>query len=182
MFNCVSINQGDIRWDIFITFLAAVLAFFFGKYQHKKEYKESLRHEIFGTLLNIDLPKTFYEFINDISSAAYYNEFSSKLKELNSKLSILIIFNQRKYLEIKKKIEDLDDLLAFNEYHLIDGVETPVKITEMDKINARKDEIKKKMLDLYSFLGIEDYKNVLYQDKVMQMITNHKLKKRNKVK
>ncbi len=155
----------EVNWQIemILVLMASILAYVFGKMQHKKEYKETLRHEIFGDLLSIEIPKAFFELINNVSSSVEYNNFSSKLKELNQRLSILIIFKRSKYEIIKKTISDLDDLITFNEYHLLDGIRTPQRITSEDGINKRKKEINKKLIELYSYLGVDDYKGVLYQ-------------------
>ena len=71
-----------------------------------------------------------------------------------------------------EKIKDLE-----NEYKIVPQVNLA---TIVKKINRGYINELFKNIDFAIF--DKDYKNVLYQDKVMQMITNHKLKKRNKVK
>ena len=48
------------------------------------------------------------------------------------------------------------------EEHIIDGVRQQINITEISALKKRKNEIHKKMLELYRFLGVDHYRNVMY--------------------
>lgn len=154
--------------EFILVIVGAVLAYLFGKIQHNREYKENLRHELFGTLISIDLPKIYLEYMNDISSNQNYNSFSSIIKEINGRLSILIIFKNNEYKELRKILEQLDELITFNEYIDDNGIIIPSKIDDFDRIEIRKKDIHNKIIELYSHLGIDDYKGVLYQGKLKQ--------------
>ena len=73
--------------SIFVAVLGAILAYLFGRYQHKIEYRENLKNDIFGNLLTIDLPEIYSFFYKNYSSANAYNDLSFKLKELKNKFS-----------------------------------------------------------------------------------------------
>lgn len=165
-----SVLTSSDKVSIFVAVLGAVLAYLFGRYQHKTEYKENLKNDIFGKLLTVELPEIYSHFYKNYNSANAYNALSSKLKSLKNKFSILIISYPAKYEKIKKIIAEIDDLITFNSYHLIDGVKTPQPITEINQINIRKKEINKKMIELYSVIGINKYKNVLYSGWIKQKI------------
>ena len=168
--------------SIFVAVLGAILAYLFGRYQHKIEYRENLKNDIFGNLLTIDLPEIYSFFYKNYSSANAYNDLSFKLKELKNKFSILIISHPTKYEEIKKIIAEIDDLITFNSYDLIEGVNTPQPITEISQINIRKKEINKKMIELYSVIGISKYKNILYSGYIRQQISYYYLSWLNRKK
>ena len=51
--------------QLFCAILGAVLAYMFGRFQHRKEYEENLKAQIFGDLLTIDLPNAYAEFIEN---------------------------------------------------------------------------------------------------------------------
>lgn len=148
--------------EILCVVLSALLAYGFGRYQHRIEYKDDLKNNIFGLLLTIDLPKAYMELMNNYDDSEKYNIFSEKLVELVNKICILQISNKRKYNNIRKIVIEINELACFNSNHLLNGVEVPVKITEIKCINERKKEIDSKIKKLYRIIGVNDYKNVLY--------------------
>lgn len=147
---------------IFVAILGAVLAYVFGRFQHRSEYKENVKQEIFNNLLTVDLPKAYSDFHENYNSSDSYNKLSGVLKEVKEKCSILFIYNLNKYKEIRNLIFEIDELLTFNTYHVIDGVEIPIPITDIEKINEQKQEINKSIRELYCIIGINRYKGILY--------------------
>lgn len=148
--------------QLFCAVLGAVFAYMFGRFQHKKEYKENLKTQIFGDLLTIDLPNAYAEFIDNPQQDDNFENFENKLLELRKKCSILQVSNYKKYLEIKSIILEIDELSGMQEEHIIDGVRQQINITEISALKKRKNEIHKKMLELYRFLGVDHYRNVMY--------------------
>lgn len=148
--------------QLFFVVLGAVLAYTFGRFQHKKEYKENLKAQIFGDLLTIDLPNAYAEFIDNPQQDDNFENFENELLELRKKCSILQVSNYKKYLEIKSIILEIDELSGMQEEHIIDGVRQPINITEINALKKRKNETHKKMLKLYRFLGVDHYRNVMY--------------------
>lgn len=73
-------------------------------------------------------------------------------------------------------------MITFNSYDLIEGVNTPQPITEISQINIRKKEINKKMIELYSVIGISKYKNILYSGYIRQKISYYYLSWLNRKK
>jgi len=138
--------------QLFCAVLGAVLAYTFGRFQHKKEYKENLKAQIFGDLLTIDLPNAYAEFIDNPQQDDNFENFENELLELRKKCSILQVSNYKKYLEIKSIILEIDELSGMQEEHIIDGVKQQINITEISALKKRKNEIHKKMLKLYRFL------------------------------
>ena len=63
--------------QLFCAVLGAVLAYTFGRFQHKKEYKENLIAQIFGDLLTIDLPNAYAEFIDNPQQDDNFENFES---------------------------------------------------------------------------------------------------------
>ena len=151
--------------QLFCAVLGAVLAYTFGRFQHKKEYKENLKAQIFGDLLTIDLPNAYAEFIDNPQQDDNFENFENELLELRKKCSILQVSNYKKYLEIKSIILEIDELSGMQEEHIIDGVKQQINITEISALKKRKNEIQKKMLKLYRFLGVDHYRNVMYVGK-----------------
>lgn len=96
--------------QLFCAVLGAVLAYTFGRFQHKKEYKENLKAQIFGDLLTIDLPNAYAEFIDNPQQDDNFENFENELLELRKKCSILQVSNYKKYLEIKSIILEIDEL------------------------------------------------------------------------
>lgn len=148
--------------QIILVILGAILAYFFGRFQHLQEYKENLRNEIFETLLMIDLPNAYINFLENPLADGRYYEFITKLKLLVSKCAILQISKRDRYFKIKKLVEEIDELSCFTEYHLEDGIEVPRQITEINAIKNRKKQIDKKIKSLYRIIGTNNYKNILY--------------------
>ena len=151
--------------QLFCAVLGAVLAYTFGRFQHKKEYKENLKAQIFGDLLTIDLPNAYAEFIYNLQQDDNFENFENELLELRKKCSILQVSNYKKYLEIKSIILEIDELSGMQEEHIIDGVRQQINITEISALKKRKNEIHKKMLKLYRFLSVDHYRNVMYVGK-----------------
>lgn len=151
--------------QLFCAILGAVLAYMFGRFQHRKEYEENLKAQIFGDLLTIDLPNAYAEFIENPQQDYNFENFENKLLELRKKCSILQVSNYKKYLEIKTIILEIDELSGMQEEQIIDGVRQQVNITEINVLKKRKNEIHKKMLKLYRFLGVDHYRNVMYVGK-----------------
>lgn len=158
--------ESESTIQIVCVVLGAILAYGFGRYQHTKDYKEELKHKIFDTLLLIDLPDAYIDFIENPKSNETYNKFSSYLKDLVKRCSILQLKNSNKYLLIKETVLLIDDLSGFNEYHLVDGIKIPKEITEIKAIEKRKSEIDKQMKKLYRIIGVDNYRNVLYSGKI----------------
>lgn len=158
----INFNDSTNTIEIVAVIIGAVLAYGFGRFQHNKEYKEDLRYKIFGCLLSVDLPYAYTEFMNNPKSNEKYNVFSNKLKELVKKCSVLKLKNQKKYMQIRELVLCIDELSGFNEYHLVNGVETPKEITELHAIVNRKREIDGKFKKLYRIIGTDNYKNVIY--------------------
>lgn len=152
----------DNNLQIILVVLGVILAYFFGRFQHFHEYKESLRNEIFGTLLMVDLPNAYIKFLENPLSDDKYNTFVKKLKQLVSKCAILQLTNGKKYSQIKGLVEEIDELSCFNEYHLENGIKIPKQITEINAIKNRKKLIDKKVKSLYRIIGTNNYKNILY--------------------
>lgn len=148
--------------EIVCVILGAILAYEFGRFQHNKEYKENLKYKIFGSFLTVDLPNAYVEFIDNPKSSEKYNVFSSRLKELVKKCSVLQVNKRKKYLEIKKIVFEIDELSGFNTYHIVKGVMIPREITEIDSIKKRKEEIDILFKKLYRVIGVENYRNVIY--------------------
>lgn len=130
--------------QLFCAVLGAVLAYTFGRFQHKKEYKENLKAQIFGDLLTIDLPNAYAEFIDNPQQDDNFENFENELLELRKKCSILQVSNYKKYLEIKSIILEIDELSGMQEEHIIDGVRQQINITEISALKKRKNEIHKK--------------------------------------
>ena len=130
--------------QLFCAVLGAVLAYTFGRFQHKKEYKENLKAQIFGDLLTIDLPNAYAEFIDNPQQDDNFENFENELLELRKKCSILQVSNYKKYLEIKSIILEIDELSGMQEEHIIDGVKQQINITEISALKKRKNEIHKK--------------------------------------
>ena len=141
--------------QLFCAVLGAVLAYTFGRFQHKKEYKENLKAQIFA----------YAEFIDNPQQDDNFENFENELLELRKKCSILQVSNYKKYLEIKSIILEIDELSGMQEEHIIDGVKQQINITEISALKKRKNEIHKKMLKLYRFLGVDHYRNVMYVGK-----------------
>lgn len=131
--------------QLFCAVLGAVLAYTFGRFQHKKEYKENLKAQIFGDLLTIDLPNAYAEFIDNPQQDDNFENFENELLELRKKCSILQVSNYKKYLEIKSIILEIDELSGMQEEHIIDGVKQQINITEISALKKRKNEIHKKI-------------------------------------
>lgn len=148
--------------EIGCVILGAILAYGFGRYQHHREYKEELKHKIFGSLLYIDLPNAYTEFMDNPKSSEKYNVYSNKLKELVKKCSVLQIRNKKQYVKIKELVVEIDELSGFNEYHIVDGIKIPKEITEVKAIEERKREIDKLFKRLYRTIGVDSYRNVIY--------------------
>ena len=127
--------------QLFCAVLGAVLAYTFGRFQHKKEYKENLKAQIFGDLLTIDLPNAYAEFIDNPQQDDNFENFENELLELRKKCSILQVSNYKKYLEIKSIILEIDELSGMQEEHIIDGVKQQINITEISALKKRKNEI-----------------------------------------
>ena len=127
--------------QLFCAVLGAVLAYTFGRFQHKKEYKENLKAQIFGDLLTIDLPNAYAEFIDNPQQDDNFENFENELLELRKKCSILQVSNYKKYLEIKSIILEIDELSGMQEEHIIDGVRQQINITEISALKKRKNEI-----------------------------------------
>lgn len=72
--------ESESTIQIVCVVLGAILAYGFGRYQHTKDYKEELNHKIFDTLLLIDLPAAYINFMENPKSNKAYNKFSSYLK------------------------------------------------------------------------------------------------------
>lgn len=81
--------------QLFCAVLGAVLAYTFGRFQHKKEYKENLKAQIFGDLLTIDLPNAYAEFIDNPQQDDNFENFENELLELRKKCSILQVSNYK---------------------------------------------------------------------------------------
>lgn len=124
--------------QLFCAVLGAVLAYTFGRFQHKKEYKENLKAQIFGDLLTIDLPNAYAEFIDNPQQDDNFENFENELLELRKKCSILQVSNYKKYLEIKSIILEIDELSGMQEEHIIDGVKQQINITEISALKKRK--------------------------------------------
>ena len=124
--------------QLFCALLGAVLAYTFGRFQHKKEYKENLKAQIFGDLLTIDLPNAYAEFIDNPQQDDNFENFENELLELRKKCSILQVSNYKKYLEIKSIILEIDELSGMQEEHIIDGVKQQINITEISALKKRK--------------------------------------------
>ncbi|WP_432274416.1 hypothetical protein [Catenibacterium sp.] len=152
--------------------LGAVLAYMFGRFQHRTEYNENLKAQIFGDLLTIDLPNAYVEFIENPLQDSNFDNFENQLLELRKKCSILQVDNYKKYKKIKGLILELDELSGMQEEHIIDGVRKQVSITEVNAIRNRQNEIHSKMLELYRVLGVDHYKNVMYAGK-LKFIRRH---------
>lgn len=148
--------------EIVLVVLSAILAYCFGRFQHHLEYKEELKNTIFETLLMIELPNAYIDFLENPLSDDKYNNFSEKLKLLVSKCAILQLSNRKKFLDIRKLVEEIDELSCFNEYHLENGIKVPKRITEINAIKNRKKLIDKKFKKLYRIIGTNNYKNILY--------------------
>ena len=132
--------------QLFCAVLGAVLAYTFGRFQHKKEYKENLKAQIFGDLLTIDLPNAYAEFIDNPQQDDNFENFENELLELRKKCSILQVSNYKKYLEIKSIILEIDELSGMQEEHIIDGVKQQINITEISALKKRKNEIHKRRI------------------------------------
>lgn len=124
--------------QLFCAVLGAVLAYTFGRFQHKKEYKENLKAQIFGDLLTIDLPNAYAEFIDNPQQDDNFENFENELLELRKKCSILQVSNYKKYLEIKSIILEIDELSGMQEEHIIDGVRQQINITEISALKKEK--------------------------------------------
>lgn len=124
--------------QLFCAVLGAVLAYTFGRFQHKKEYKENLKAQIFGDLLTIDLPNAYAEFIDNPQQDDNFENFENELLELRKKCSILQVSNYKKYLEIKSIILEIDELSGMQEEHIIDGVKQQINITEISALKKEK--------------------------------------------
>ena len=124
--------------QLFCAVLGAVLAYTFGRFQHKKEYKENLKAQIFGDLLTIDLPNAYAEFIDNPQQDDNFENFENELLELRKKCSILQVSNYKKYLEIKSIILEIDELSGMQEEHIIDGVKQQINITEISAKKKKK--------------------------------------------
>lgn len=124
--------------QLFCAVLGAVLAYTFGRFQHKKEYKENLKAQIFGDLLTIDLPNAYAEFIDNPQQDDNFENFENELLELRKKCSILQVSNYKKYLEIKSIILEIDELSGMQEEHIIDGVKQQINITEISALKKKK--------------------------------------------
>lgn len=148
--------------EIGCVILGAILAYGFGRYQHHREYKEELKHKIFGSLLSVDLPNAYVEFMDHPKSSEKYNVYSNRLKELVKKCSVLQIRNKKQYIKIKKLVLDIDELSGFTTYHIVDNVKTPIEITEINAIENRKKEIDSLFKKLYRIIGVDNYRNVIY--------------------
>lgn len=61
----------------------------FGRFQHKTEYNENLKAQIFGNLLTTDLPNAYVEFIENPLEDSNFDNFENQLLELRKKCSIL---------------------------------------------------------------------------------------------
>ena len=156
---------------IFVAVLGAVLAYVFGRFQYRIEYKENIKQTIFNNLLIIDLPKAYADFYENCYSSYSYNALSTLLKEVKEKCSVLFIYNSSKYNEIRNLISEIDELLTLNTYHIEDGVLTPRPITDISQINEQKKKINKKMRELYCILGINRYKGILYTGFITKKIS-----------
>ena len=124
--------------QLFCAVLGAVLAYTFGRFQHKKEYKENLKAQIFGDLLTIYLPNAYAEFIYNKQQDDNFENFENELLELRKKCSILQVSNYKKYLEIKSIILEIDELSGMQEEHIIDGVKQQINITEISALKKKK--------------------------------------------
>ena len=124
--------------QLFCVVLGAVLAYTFGRFQHKKEYKENLKAQIFGDLLTIDLPNAYAEFIDNPQQDDNFENFENELLELREKRSILQVSNYKKYLKIKSIILEIDELSGMQEEHIIDGVRQQINITEINALKKKK--------------------------------------------
>lgn len=152
--------------QLFCVILGAALAYMFGRFQHKTEYNENLKAQIFGNLLTTDLPNAYVEFIENPLEDSDFDNFENQLLELSKKCSILQVDNYKKYKKIQGLILELDELSGMQEEHIIDGVRKQVSITEVNAIRNRQNEIHRKMLELYRVLGVDHYKNVMYAGKL----------------
>lgn len=156
----------DNTVQLFYIILGAALAYMFGRFQHRTEYNENLKAQIFGDLLTIDLPNAYVEFIENPLQDSSFDNFENQLLELRKKCSILQIDNYKKYKRIKGLILELDELSGMQEEHIINGERKLVNITEVNAIRYRQNEIHSKMLELYRVLGVDHYKNVMYAGKL----------------
>lgn len=152
--------------QLFCVILGAALAYMFGRFQHKTEYNENLKAQIFGDLLTTDLPNAYVEFIENPLEDSNFDNFENQLIELRKKCSILQVDNYKKYKKIQGLILELDELSGMQEEHIIDGVRKHVNITEVNAIRNRQNKIHSKMLELYRVLGVDHYKNVMYAGKL----------------
>lgn len=157
--------------EILLLIIGALLGYLLDSWQHRHEYKEHMRHELFGTLLTIRLPNSYYNFMENHRSMEAYNKLCDNLKEVGNRCSILQLSNRKKYNQIKLVIQKIDELICFTQSHLNENGECyQVDITEVNAINKRKKEINLSFQELYRLLGTEDYKNIIYVGKTKIVI------------
>ena len=73
-------EQSNSYIEILCVVLGALLAYGFGRFQHRSEYKDELKNTMFGSLLTIDLPNAYIELMNDYDNSEKYNIFSGEVK------------------------------------------------------------------------------------------------------
>lgn len=168
--------------NLFLIILTAIITYFFSTRIYRKENRNHIRESIFEDLLMLEFPITYINFTKHPTNIENYNEFSKVIKNINSKIAILIISNEKKYTIIRKNLAELEELITMCKYEEIDGTNEPVPIEEKTEVEKRLREIHNKVIDVYSLLGIDTYKNILYTGKIKEVLTRIMLKKKTKSK